>query len=153
MASTILQVVTSAPGNFTVAHNLGYNPTAVNIVMQGAGSIWFQPLRYDANNLYLVASDTGLSATIYVYADSNGCSTPIALSSMASFTSTAPGSFFVPHNLGTTPGTVVISVDSAGAVWFSNPAYDAANLYLIASDTGVTGYAQSFLDSYAQLIF
>ena len=53
---------TSAPGNFTLAHGLGRTPTAVLIEMTAAGVIWFQSgTRYDATNLYLVASDAGLT--------------------------------------------------------------------------------------------
>lgn len=53
----------SAPGNFTVAHGLGGTPVAVVISMTSSGAIWLQsPVGYDATNLYLTASDTGLTA-------------------------------------------------------------------------------------------
>lgn len=54
---------TSAPGNFTLAHGLGRTPHAVLIEMTAGGAIWFQtsPARYDGTNLYLVASDAGLT--------------------------------------------------------------------------------------------
>lgn len=52
----------SAPGNFTVAHGLGAAPSAVSISMTSGGQIWLQsPLSFDAANLYLTASDAGIT--------------------------------------------------------------------------------------------
>jgi hypothetical protein len=51
-------------GDFSVAHGLGRTPTTVVIQMTCGGLIWFQsPLLYDSTNLYLVASDIGVTAT------------------------------------------------------------------------------------------
>jgi hypothetical protein len=53
--------------------------------------------------------------------------------------SSAPGSFTVPHLLGRVPVCAVIQMTSGGAIWFQTPSYDGTNLYLVASDTAVTG--------------
>lgn len=58
----------SAPGNFTVAHLLGRSPVGVSVFMTSGGAIWFQsPINFDATNLYLVASDTGVTAKVIVW--------------------------------------------------------------------------------------
>jgi len=57
------------------------------------------------------------------------------------FTTTAPGNFTLPHNLGVVPGTVIFEFTSGGVVWFQTVRFDATNLYLVASDAGITGYA------------
>jgi hypothetical protein len=51
----------SNPGSFTVAHGLPTAPLAVDIEMSSGGQIWFQSIGYDATNLYLVASDSGVT--------------------------------------------------------------------------------------------
>jgi hypothetical protein len=61
------------------------------------------------------------------------------------FTTAAPGNFTLPHNLGVIPGSVIFEFTSGGVVWFQTPTrYDSENLYLVASDAGVTGYAIIF---------
>jgi hypothetical protein len=57
----------SAPGNFTVQHFLGRIPVHADIRMTSAGAIWFQPTDMDATNLYLVASDSGLTAKVQLW--------------------------------------------------------------------------------------
>jgi hypothetical protein len=57
------------------------------------------------------------------------------------FTTTAPGNFTLPHNLGAIPGSVIFEYITGGQVWFQSTRYDANNLYLVASDTGVEFYA------------
>lgn len=62
VAPTSVVVDTTAPGNYTVAHGLVTTPSAVTFEMTSGGQIWFQsPTRYDGTNLYLVASDAGLT--------------------------------------------------------------------------------------------
>ena len=52
----------------------------------------------------------------------------------------APGNCTVPHLLGRFPLCAIIQMTSGGAIWFQTPAsYDGVNLYLVASDAGVTG--------------
>lgn len=68
-ARSTVALAPSAPGNFTVAHGLGVIPTAAIIQMTSTGAIWFQSATmYDATNLYLVASDTGLTGVARVLA-------------------------------------------------------------------------------------
>jgi len=56
---------------------------------------------------------------------------------------TAPGSFAVPHLLGRTPIGAHVRMTSPGAIWWQSPTdMDGVNLYLVASDTGVTAKVQ-----------
>ncbi len=71
-ANATIPFNTSAPGNFTLAHNLGIVPSTIVIEYTSGGAIWFQPIRYDDTNLYLVASDAGVTGVIVVFADC-GC--------------------------------------------------------------------------------
>lgn len=66
-ASTQVSFLTIAPGNFTLPHGLGAFPASAIIEMTSGGTVWFQMPRYDATNLYLTASDTGLTGYILVY--------------------------------------------------------------------------------------
>jgi hypothetical protein len=57
-----------------------------------------------------------------------------------SVASSAAGNFTVPHLLGRVPVCAIIQMTSGGAIWFQSPtSYDGTNLYLVASDAGVTG--------------
>jgi hypothetical protein len=67
-ANATIPFTTTAFGNFTLAHNLGIVPTTVIFEFTDGGSVWFQPLRYDATNLYLVASAPGVTGVVIVYA-------------------------------------------------------------------------------------
>jgi hypothetical protein len=58
----------AAPGNFSVAHGLGRAPIGAQLRMTSGGAIWWQsPTDMDAANLYLVASDAGVTAKIVVW--------------------------------------------------------------------------------------
>lgn len=63
-----INITTTTPGDFTIVHNLGIVPSSVTIQMTSGGQIWFQTLRYDSTNLYLVASDTGLTCIAQIWA-------------------------------------------------------------------------------------
>ena len=55
-------------GNFTVAHTLGRVPSLA-VIQQKAppfGEVQFQTTPYDAANLYLYASDTGLTGVVWI---------------------------------------------------------------------------------------
>lgn len=65
---TEIALAPGAPGTFTVAHGLGVIPRVVLIQMTSGGTIWFQSTRYDATNLYLVASDAGVTGVAEVWA-------------------------------------------------------------------------------------
>jgi hypothetical protein len=57
-----------AAGGFALAHRLGRVPTGALIQMTSSGAIWFQSsAMYDATNLYLVASDAGVTAKVLVW--------------------------------------------------------------------------------------
>lgn len=54
-----------------------------------------------------------------------------------------PGNFSVPHLLGRTPVGALVLMTSSGAVWFqASPLFDATNLYLVASQGGITAKVQ-----------
>jgi hypothetical protein len=72
-ASVTIPFDTTAPGDFTLAHNLGILPSTVIVEYTSGGAIWFQNPRYDTDNLYLVASDAGVMGTIIVYASCGSC--------------------------------------------------------------------------------
>lgn len=70
MASKTISVTTAAAGNFTVANTLGVVPTFYLINMTSSGMIfWQSPTKFDASNLYLVATDSGLTADILISTD------------------------------------------------------------------------------------
>ncbi len=63
-----LSLAPSAAGSFTVQHFLGRVPILVAIRMTSGGAIWFQtPTDSDATNLYLVASDAGVTAKVVLW--------------------------------------------------------------------------------------
>ena len=59
---------TAAPGPFTLYHGLGMIPTTVIFEFTDGGTVWFQPQRYDENNLYLIASDFDITGVVIVFA-------------------------------------------------------------------------------------
>jgi len=63
-----VSVASSAQGNCTVPHLLGRVPLCAIIQMTSGGAIWFQtPTSYDGTNLYLVASDAGVTGKVIVW--------------------------------------------------------------------------------------
>jgi hypothetical protein len=63
-----IPVAPSGPGNFTVPHLLGRVPMGAQIRMTSPGAIWWQsPTDVDNVNLYLVASDAGVTAKVQVW--------------------------------------------------------------------------------------
>ena len=63
-----IPVAPTAPGNFTVPHLLGRVPVGAQIRMTSPGAIWWQtPADVDGVNLYLVASDAGVTAKVQVW--------------------------------------------------------------------------------------
>ena len=63
-----IPVAPIAPGNFTVPHLLGRAPIGAHIRMTSPGAIWWQsPTDVDGINLYLVASDAGVTAKVQVW--------------------------------------------------------------------------------------
>jgi hypothetical protein len=63
-----IPVAPSAPGNFSVPHLLGRTPIGAHVRMTSPGAIWWQsPTDTDGVNLYLVASDAGVTAKVQVW--------------------------------------------------------------------------------------
>lgn len=63
-----LAVTALAAGNFSLVHKLGRLPLGAMIYMTSGGAFWFQPATlFDATNLYLTASDAGVTASIQVW--------------------------------------------------------------------------------------
>ncbi|MGA2988539.1 MAG: hypothetical protein ABSG32_32660 [Terriglobia bacterium] len=63
-----IPVAPSGPGNFTVPHLLGRAPIGAQIRMTSPGAIWWQsPTDVDGVNIYLVASDAGVTAKVQVW--------------------------------------------------------------------------------------
>jgi hypothetical protein len=61
-------VAPTGPGNFTVPHLLGRTPIGAHVRMTSPGAIWWQsPTDVDGVNLYLVASDAGVTAKVQVW--------------------------------------------------------------------------------------
>jgi hypothetical protein len=136
--SEILDVTAPAPGNFSVAHGLGTVPFLIEIIPTAAGAIWGQAGFADDTNINLVASDTGITAKVYVYtvaASGLAVQTPAAVLLV---NSPAPGDFSVAHGLGVTPALVEILPSSPGAIWGRTPLADATNVFLAASEAAQT---------------
>ncbi len=131
-----LNISSPAPGNFTIAHGLGVIPSFIEILPTSGGSIW-QQAPPDATNLYLAASEVDITATISLYLPA---STVSILSPAASRTisSGGPGLLAFAHGLDAAPSRIEILMISAGSIWAQSPAFDAENVYLVASDTGIT---------------
>jgi hypothetical protein len=66
----------------------------------------------------------------------------VTITAVAIGPTSGPPDFTIAHGLGTTPASVVIEMKSAGAIWFQSPEYDDTNLYLTASDAGLTASAK-----------
>jgi len=63
-----ISVTAPAAGDFSLAHNLGRAPLGALISMTSGGALWFQsPTMYDETNLYLVASDAGVTAKVQIW--------------------------------------------------------------------------------------
>jgi hypothetical protein len=61
-------VAPAGPGNLTVPHLLGRLPIGAHVRMTSPGAIWWQsPTDVDNVNLYLVASDAGVTAKVQVW--------------------------------------------------------------------------------------
>ena len=70
----VYQVTASSAGPFTIAHTLGAVPKAVSFTMSNAGVLgqfWLDTslvnLGYDADNVYGISSDDGVTGQIIVF--------------------------------------------------------------------------------------
>lgn len=134
-AKTVL-VTSAAPGPFSVAHTLGAVPSLVEMLPTSDGYLFFQDPPWDGTNVYLDASDTGVTATLSVYAPVEGALNLAGPATTLQPTSTAPGPFSVAHGLSAMPSRIEILMLSDGIIRAQSPAFDATNVYLEASDTG-----------------
>jgi hypothetical protein len=68
-AVRVVSVTAPKPNDFRVAHGLGRMPDVAIVQMTSPGIIWWKSPdhMYDANDLYLAASDSGLTAKVYVW--------------------------------------------------------------------------------------
>jgi hypothetical protein len=63
-----IDAASAAAGSFALAHRLGRVPAGALVQMTSSGTIWFQSsAMYDATNLYLVASEVGVTAKVQVW--------------------------------------------------------------------------------------
>lgn len=131
-----------APGNFDVAHGLASVPAIVIVQMTCGGEIWAQSPVADATNLHLIAADGGLTGFAELWATSlSPTATQHATIRVAPV---FPGNFAVPHGLGVVPSAAFIRMNDGAEIWFQPPRYDATNLYLVASDGGITASIEVF---------
>jgi hypothetical protein len=131
-----LNISSPAPGDFTVAHGLGVIPSLVEILPASGGQIW-QQAPPDATNLYFAASEVDVAATISLYLPAS----PINILGPAvilTAVSATPGNFNIPHGLNAAPSRIEILMISAGSIWAQLPSFDESEVYLTASDTGIT---------------
>ena len=139
-----LNISSPGPGNFTVAHGLGAVPSLVEFLQtegsgmtpMGGGEIW-QTAPPDATNLYLAGSEVDVAATLSLYlpADPINILGPAKILTAVSVT---PGDFNIPHGLNGVPSRIQILLISAGEIWAQLPSFDSENVYLSASEMGVT---------------
>ena len=140
-ADAEIALAPGAPGNFTVAHGLGTTPLMALVEMLSDGAIRWQATPWDGTNLYLVASDASVTGKVEVLKSHKHVKaiTFARLPLMAN----AGGNFTIPHGMGAVPTSVVIRMDSDAAIWLQSPlGFDGTNLYLVASEDGITGEAE-----------
>ena len=135
--ATTLEVTAGAPGDFTVAHGLSGVPFLIEILPTSAGKIWAQADYADGTNINLVASDAGVTATVFVYLIASPDLNFISSNKTLNISSPGPGGFTVAHGLGVIPSLVEFLPTSGGEIWETAPA-DATNLYLAASEVDVS---------------
>lgn len=66
-STTTLNVTSSAPGDFSVAHGLSTTPSSIEILATSDGTIRAQTPAFDATNVYLSASGADVTATVSVF--------------------------------------------------------------------------------------
>jgi len=88
-APVSVEIPVTAPtaGPFVISHGLGVVPDNIDILATSAGALW-QTQAADAQNLYLSASDVGVTATVSVFQNSqvsqgNGAPRPVGRTSSA----------------------------------------------------------------------
>jgi hypothetical protein len=72
VSQTNIPFTTTAPGPFTLNHNLGVLPTSVIFEYTNGGAVWFQEARFSTTSLFLIASDEGVEGTAIVFTGDTG---------------------------------------------------------------------------------
>lgn len=131
------------------AQGARYAPSAPNPGPAPASAtsyLWYNSTGGFYYNLTGVAATTGDALLGTVTTDATQVTAVQSATKLYAFlaiSSTQPGNFSVPHLLGRVPAGALIYTTSASAIWFQSPTmYDATNLYLVASDSGVTAKVQ-----------
>jgi hypothetical protein len=135
-AKTLL-VSSPGVGDFSVPHTLGATPSLIEILPTFNGALWLQSPAFDGTNIYLNASDEAITATISVYGPVSGALNLNGPVTTLGVTSIAPGAFSAVHGLLAAPSRIEILMISDGLISAQSPAFDATNVYLYASDSGV----------------
>lgn len=127
-ASAQIEVTSPVAGSFVITHGLGVVPESIDILMTSAGAIW-QTAAADATNLFLAASDVGLTATVSVFqtttvATGIGSPRPVGRTSSASEGSVSASFDYISPTPGSGP-------------WFNQTPYGAAFWQATASLRGM----------------
>ena len=136
-AATLIANAPSAGVQFAVPHGLGYIPSLIEILPTSFGWLW-ESADADDTNLYFTATGAGVTAKITVFRMSNTAINIANSATILTETSSTPGLFSVPHGLLSTPSRISIFMLSGGQIIAQTPAFDATNVYLDASDIGIT---------------
>lgn len=141
--SATLDVTAPAPGEFSVAHGLEVIPFLIQIIPTWPGLIVGQSEFADGENVNLVASDTGVTATVLVWTTAASELQTVSPAATLLVSSTAPGAFTVAHGITGVPSFVDFLPTSGGLLWETAPA-DDTYIYLGASDAGITATLSVF---------
>ena len=141
--SATISVTAPAPGNFSVAHGLDVVPFIIGIIPTSPGIIAAQSGFADADNVYLIGSDTGVTATVLVWTTAASGLETVSPAATLLVDSSAPGAFRVAHGISGVPSFVEILPTSGGLIWETAPT-DATYIYLSASDAGITAKISVF---------
>jgi hypothetical protein len=134
------------------ANGLRYAPSSISIPPAPASAtsyLFFQQENWPPSYYYrstlspLNAGDAFLGIVVTNSTQVTSITQATNLFGQISVAPTAPGNFTVPHLLGRVPIGAQIRMTSTGAIWWKSPTdVDAVNLYLVASDAGVTAKVQ-----------
>ncbi|HTS69295.1 MAG TPA: hypothetical protein VMO17_09950 [Terriglobia bacterium] len=142
----------SVTSGILYANGVRYAPTsaALNPAPANATSyLFFQQENWPSSYYYrsvlssLNAGDAFLGVVVTNGTQVTSVTQASALFGQIPVAATGPGPFTVPHLLGRVPVSATIRMTSPGAIWWQSPTdMDGVNLYLVASDAGVTAKVQ-----------
>jgi hypothetical protein len=110
---------------------------ATYLFYNSAGTFYYEPSAVGAS-----AGDALIGQVITTVSTVNAVIQATRIFGQVAVSATAAGNFTVPHILGRAPVGAVVQMTSAGAIWFQAGLYDATNLYLTGSASGVTARVQ-----------